>query len=418
MDRVAAAQAMKTTGRLSVAESYTHPLTKLAPELEDGCLIHAAVLARRLNVLLLPRQVLLAGTSVQDIGRVSFVHGIPQATTAAGATHARDKRLRRYLLNLSKLPIVPGITFSSRGVRSLHRFVARTGYPLTLTRAIGENPSRRSVIKNEAELSAAVSAMQEVPDDQLLPASSLEASAYGENILSFSRDDTGRRLAPVSSRLVVEKKVSGRYVRCLVCGNDVLAAVEFERSASTPRSDISDQLHPGFKIVAMRAAAVVPGLFAASVDLVVQDPAKDPELQTYYITEISERLRLDTYMDAAVDLGPTLADMLLIRQAEKSALILEDPAEEIAIHVKLEGLVEPHELLPLFRESCNALGLSGFLRLVESKDNIVEGHIQGRPDFIAVLMEALLSGLHFGQRISAADEWQTGLQSHTSFTIA
>jgi hypothetical protein len=402
-----------------LAHDVKPPHIGLPPELVDGYLIHSVVLARKLNVLLLPRQVLLAGPSGKQAGTISFVHGVPQASTAAGVTHARDKRLSRYLLNLSKLPTAPGITFSSRGLRSLNRFAARTGYPLVLTRAIGENPSRRSaVIESQAELLAAVSKMQVMPEDQLLPAASVGTSAYGENILSFDQDEAGRRIAPPSARLLVEKSVSGRYVRCLVCGDELLAAVEFERPALRPKYEVSDQLNPGFRALAVRAGAVIPGLFAASVDFVLQDPAKEPEAQAYYIVELSERLRLDTYMGASPQLGPSLADMLLVRQAEESSLTLEVPVDEIAIHVKLEGLPEPSELLPLFRESCNALQLSGFLRLVDSEEGIVEGHIQGRPHLVALLMEALLSGIHFGQRISAADEWQVGLGRHTGFRIS
>jgi len=393
-------------------------LISLPPELQDGYLVHSAVLARGLNVLLLPRQVLLASQPDRDAGSISFVHGVPQASTVAGVTHARDKRLRRYLLNIEKLPTPPGITFSSLGSRSLDRFISKVGYPLVLMEAIGENPSRRTNdIWNKADLLAAVSQMRKLPEDQFLPARSLVASAYGENILSYIEDEAGERVAPPHARLVVEKSISGRYVRCFVCGGEFLAAVEFDKSTRTPKADISMQLHQGFKSIAARAAGVIPGLFAASVDLVLEDPAGAPESQTYYIAELLERPRLDTYMRASSELGPALADALLVRQAQRSSLPLDDPVDTVAVRVRLEGLPEPSRLLPLVQESCNALGLSGFVNVSDPMEGVVEGHIQGAPGKIALVIEALGSGIHFGQRTAAMDEWQIPAEHQSGFKI-
>jgi hypothetical protein len=391
----------------------------LPPELQDGYLIHSAVLARGLNVLLLPRQVLVASQSDHDEVTISFVHGVPQASTVAGVTHARDKRLRRYLLNIEKLPTVPGITFSSLGSNSLAAFISRVGYPLVMTEAIGENPSRRTKdIWNSEDLLAAMSQMRQLPEDQFLPARSLVGSAYGENILSYTEDETGERVAPPHVRLLVERRVCGRYVRCFVCDGGFMAAIEFDESTRTPKADISAQLHEKFKDIASRTTAVIPGLFAASVDLVLEDPARDPGNQVYYIVELSERPRFDTYMRASPELGPALADALLVRQAQHSSLSLNDPAETVAVRVRLEGLPDPNPLLPKLRDSCNALCLSGFMRVSDAMEGIVEGQIHGGPREIALVMEALGSGIHFGQRVAAADEWQIPVDHHTGFKIA
>jgi len=395
------------------------PLITLPPELQDGYLVHRAVLARGLDVLLLPRQVLLASQSDSDAGNISFVHGVPEASTVAGVTHARDKRLRRYLLNIAKLPTPPGITFSALGSRSLDSFIAKVGFPLLLTEAIGENPSRRTnEIWNKADLLAAVSQMRKLPEDQFLPARSLVASAYGENILSYVEDEAGERVAPPHARLLIEKIMSGRYLRCFVCGGECLAAVEFEASTRMPKADISAQLHDGFKSIAVRTANVIPGLFAASVDLVLEDPSKVPESQTYYIVELLERPRFDTYMRASPELGPVLADALLVRQAQRSSVPLGEPAKSAAVRVRLEGLPDPSGLLPMLKESCDAMGLSGVVNVSDPVEGVVEGQIQGAPDEIALVMEALASGIHFGQRTAAIDEWQVQAEHQSGFRIA
>jgi len=395
------------------------PLITLPPELQDGYLVHSAILARGLDALLLPRQVLLASQSDHDAGNISFVHGVPEASTVAGVTHARDKRLRRYLLNIEKLPTPPGITFSALGSKSLDKFISKVGFPLILMEAIGENPSRRTnEIWNKADLLAAVSQMRKLPEDQFLPARSLVASAYGENILSYAEDEAGERIAPPHARLLIEKSVSGRYVRCFVCDGECLAAVEFEASTRMPKADISAQLHEGFKSIAVRAANVVPGLFAASVDLVLEDPSEAPEGQTYCIAELLERPRFDTYMRASPDLGPSLADALLVRQAQRSSLPLGDPAKSASVRVRLDGLPDPAGLLPMLKESCDALGLSGFVELSDPVEGVVEGHIEGAPEEIALVVEALASGIHFGQRTAAIDEWQVQAEHQSGFRIA
>jgi hypothetical protein len=390
----------------------------LPPELQDGYLIHSAVLASRLNVLLLPRQVLLATKQGQEAGVISFVHGVPQASTMAGVTHARDKRLRRHLLNIAKLPVVPGITFSSHGERSVRQFISRVGYPLVLTTAIGENPSRKTdEIWNKKDFFNAVSKLRVLTEDQFLPARSLEVSAYGENILSFSEDDSGRRIASPQMRLLVEKSVRGHYIRCLVCNGEILAAIELDRSTSNGNAHILGQVPPDLDLIASRAASVVPGLFAATVDLVVEDLTRALENQKYYIVEVSERSRLDTYMAASEGLGGELAHALLLRQARQSGFDLDDPVDSVAIRAVLEGVREPHQSLPKLAAFCNAAQLVGFMRVAEPLEGLVEGHVQGAPQEIALLLEALASGIFFDEKISAVDEWQVPAERYVGFRI-
>jgi hypothetical protein len=408
---------------LQLLERHPHqavPLPISLPSaMQDGYLVHLAVLARQLNALLLPRQVLLAGPPGERVGAVSFVHGVPQASTVAGITYAQDKRLRRTLLNMAGLPTPPGITFSSRGSKNLQQFVSRTGYPFVLKEAIGENPSFKiDNIVNEEQLMVAISRMRLRSEDQLSPARSLITSAYAEDKLNFEEDELGNRIAPPHARLLIEKRVSGRYLRCLVCGDRVLAAIEIDKTGPERCVEVLGRLHEDFRNVALRAASVVPGLSVASVDLVVEDLARAPDNQTYYIVELCERPRLDSYMEASSELGPDLANELVRYQAARASVQLEDPTDRIAVRVRAESLSEPNALLPLFRDTCNALRLSGSIELADPVEGIVEGHIQGAPSAAALVMEALMSGVHFGQRAMAADIWQTPMESYPDFRIA
>lgn len=366
-------------------------------------------------MLLFPRQILLAGPMGEEVGTLSFVHGVPQASTVVGVTHAQDKRLRRSLLNMMKLPTPPGITFSGRGLKSVQEFVARQGYPLVLKEAIGENPSIKIEIANDKELLAAVSRMRRRSEDQLSPTRSFVTSAYAEELLGLDEDEQGYRVTPPHLRLLIEKRVSGRYIRCLVCGDSVWAAIEI--SKSRPCVDLLDQLHPDFKTIVLRAASTIPGLAVTSIDLVVTDPTQSPESQAYCIVELSERPRLDSYMEASPELGPKLADALLNFQAGQSSVALNEPAKEIAVRMRAESLSEPASLLSPFCEACNGLGLAGFIGLADPVEGIVEGHLQGAPSAIALMAEALMSGVHFGQRAMVVDMWQTNVEARGEFRM-
>ena len=370
------------------------------PAMQDGLLVLGAVLAHRLDAFLLPRQVLLAGPT-GHVGVLSFVHGVPQASTVAGVTHAQDRRLRRILLNKAGLPTPPGITFSALGPLSLRRFVWRHGYPFVLKEAIGENPAFKIEVSTEAELIDAVSQLRIRTEDHLAPARSLVTSGYAETLLGLDEDESGRRIASARMRLLIEKRVSGRYIRCMICDGNVLAAIELDKSAPQGWRDILDQLHDGFKILAVRAASVILGLATASVDLIVTSQSSDPDKQKCYIVELSERPRLDSYMDASEDLGPRLATALLTHQAKQSSVSLRKPLDEIAVRICADGLPRPSELLPLLQDMCGHLGVSTSAESVDGVEGGLELRLEGRPPAVALVLETLMSGMHFNQRAIA-----------------
>jgi hypothetical protein len=335
-----------------------------------------------------------------------------------GVTHAQDKRLRRFLLNKEGLPTPPGITFSSRGSKDLARFISRHGYPVVLKEAIGENPSHKiDNILNDEDLTAAVATLRVRSADQLAPAQSLVTSAYAENILNLDVDEEGKRIVPSSARLLIEKRVSGRYIRCLVCDKRLLSAIELDES-DPGRTALRDDIHPDFETVALTAATVFPGLSVASVDFVVEDPTRSLETQAYYIVELCERPRLDSFMRASPSLGSRLAEELLLYQARQSSVQIQPANENIATRVRVENLSEPSALLDAVCNISSALMLKGFVGCVDAVEGIIEGHMEGAPSAIALLMEALMSGVHFGQRATAAEAWQATMEDYADFRLA
>jgi hypothetical protein len=221
--------------------------------------------------------------------------------------------------------------------------------------------------------------------------------------------DEAGRLAPPTARLLLEKHVSGRYVRCLVCGPKVLAAIEITKAGPTKLLQLGSELHEGFETVVRKAAGVIPGLATASVDLVITDPALDPDRQRFYIVELCERSWFGSYMDASPELGGVLADAVLTYEADQASVAIREPARKIALRIRAEGLSRPTEIVSPFRNACNSAGIIERSSCADDVEGSLEAHLQGHPRAIALVLEALLSGVHFGQRATAVDETQVSI---------
>lgn len=392
-------------GSLAMAgQGDTAAQLELPEVLADGCAVLASVLSHGLDVLLLPRQVLLAAPAGQQPGALSFVHGVPRGSTAAGVTHAQDRRLRRILLNLAGIPTPPGMTFSAGGSQSLVPFADRYGYPLTLREAIGgSTASAAENIADAEELRRAVARIRRRTADHLAPARSLVSAAYAESILGWDVDEAGNHVASPLVRLLIEKRPPGRYVRCLACGGALLAAVEIEASGMGRSRDVTAALHPEVAALALRAAAVIPGLPVAAVDLIVDDPTRALSGQGHCVMELLERPHLRSFADAGPDLGERLAAAILRSEARRCSMTLDVPSDEVSVIARIEGLPRPELVLPALHDACARLQLAAAVRQADPAGGTLEACLGGAPAAVALLLEALMSGVHFGERATVAE---------------
>lgn len=386
-------------------------------QVQDGLLIHQAVLARGLDVMLLPRQVMLAGAAGKEPGDVSFVHGIPQASTLSGVTYAQDKRVRRALLAKAGLGVPEGATFSYRGINDAQAFVKRVGFPLVLKEAVGENPTEEiSGINDEERLLEAVSELRMAPGKRSSAASSMTRSAYAlTGLLDMEEDEDGNKLAAPSTRFLVEREVKGTYLRFLVLADEVLAVLHLQggikdgqpaqngaggiRCASLvpPRRKLwgkprSEDVHPGFAEVARKAVRTIPGLALAFVDIVVTDPHAAPEGQHHWIVELSERPRLEVFSRAQAGLGEQLAEKILAYEAGRVGTALQPVRDRVTVAMRAESVPDVKTFVPLLVQAARQLDLHGHADVGDPIEGSFDAVVEGPPAVVATLTEAIMGG--------------------------
>src|SRR5690625_2892029 len=200
----------------------------MPPELRDGFEVHAAALRNGFHTSLYPRQVLI----VRDEGgnERSFIHGIPETAQLGPVTYAQDKRMRRALMEAAGLPIPRGGTFSvGRGVAEAKKFAARTGYPVVVKPAIGDNAIEVFAdIDTDEQFDQAIERLRVPPSER----DSFTRAAYGLTELREPGEEDGRIVVPPGYRFLVEEHVHGDYLRILVIDGAVCSAMITDGSPS------------------------------------------------------------------------------------------------------------------------------------------------------------------------------------------
>ncbi|SMY13192.1 hypothetical protein [Brevibacterium jeotgali] len=365
--------------------------SQMPAHLFDGYHVHRAALAHGLNVLALPRQVLLAGRQRAVPSEVSFAHGVPESSTVAAVTFAQDRRLRRAMVERAGVAVPKGATFSWRTVRSASTFAEEIGYPVVVKEGQGENPSR--AIRGVRSAQGVASAFHELrltrPEDRS-PGSNPLIAGYAATRLGFDIDDEGNEVAPLRTRFLVEKQVPGQVVRTLVCGDDAVVSVLLDDSTGLGVLDVTQQCHPRIREIAVAATQATPGLALGTVDIVSDDYRSDGG--EALVTEVSERPRLETYVTAGELLGEIASDAIIRLQARLAGFDLSSTRTHVSGIALVEGLRDAEATAEELPVRADALGLS--VQVVDIDD--VLGNLRlsmsGTPSTIAAYGELLLSG--------------------------
>ncbi|WP_120004697.1 hypothetical protein [Nesterenkonia muleiensis] len=376
----------------------------LPTRLLDGYQVHRAALARDLNTLALPRQVLLAGTVSAVPSELSYTHGVPEASGLSAVTFAQDHRLKRALLDRAKLPTPTGASFSWKSISEAEKWAEKIGYPVILREGVGENPVRAiGNITSGEQLRAAFNELRRRDKADRTPGSNPHTAGYATTRLTFTFDEEGNEVAPLRSRMLVEKQMPGRTVRAFVIGDELVAAVELDTDDSTGVRSVKHELSAEDVALFTQTAAAVPGLACATVDA-VQNP-ESPQQGSFplLITGISERPRIETYASADAGLGDVIGDALLNFQAGEAQVDLPAAVSTIFRRIEVEGLRHADQVakeLPSIAESYGA-------RIsVEHSDAVsgdVVGTASGTPEVLAALVELLMAGCLVDDRAAAVN---------------
>lgn len=385
------------------ADVGTH--AEVVPELRDGYEVHQAALRSGLNVLLLPRQVMTAGRDSGDATELSFVHGVPQTSTLSAVTFAQDKRMRRALLTSAGLPIPKGGSYSvGRGMRSAGKLIARIGYPVVVKPAVGDNTiESQTGLRDEQEFTAAVEYLRTPTVER----AEYTKAAYALTMLSEPEELDGRVVMPGSYRFLLERHVSGQYLRFLVIDDEVRSVVHCPKGpwrTDEAHEDVTATTHAGLLRLARHAVRAVPGLAIAAVDIVARDAQRGPAEQDVWIVELSERPWLAVQHGVSAEESERLGAEILRTHAKQLSVSLDGLVDEVAVDIHIEGLTESAAAVAAFVDAGRSAGLRGSLTVTDAVEGFADGVLQGDPREIARLTELLLDGRLAGHRGMLVEE--------------
>lgn len=376
----------------------THTFPELGADLWDGYEVHAAALRRRLDVVLYPRQVLIA--SDHTGAELAFVHGVPETSSLGPVTYAQDKRMRRALLERASIPIPRGTTFSvGRGVDNAKRFAEKIGYPVVVKPAVGDNAIETFAdLQTEDEFDAAVDKLRVPPSER----ETFTRAAYGLTELREPGEEDGRVVVPPGYRFLVEDHVYGQYVRFLVLYGEVHSAIHCPGSPSLeytrPNRDLGDEVHPTIQQIAVNALAALPGVSVGAVDIVLTDHQRDAAEQDLWVVEVSERPGLAVQAAIARQLSARYSDAILEGLAILRKMNLSETTEVVTVEWQAEAIPDLSNAVSALNGFCATYGLKSEIETRDEVEGIAAGRVQGPAGHIARMSELLLAGEMDGHR--------------------
>lgn len=358
-------------------------------DLVDGYEVHRAALARGLDVVLLPRQVMLVGKGEGTVGQTSFTHGIPQSMTLSGATFAQDKRMRRDMMTRAGYKVAKGATFSvGRSRKSAAAYAEKIGYPVVIKPAIGDNTVETiSGINNAEELNEAIDHFVTPPADR----PGFTRAAYGLTELREPGIQDGKPVVPPGYRFIVEKQVPGEYVRVLTLNGEVLNVLYLPDGpwdSGDRARDITDEVHSSITDVALGAAAAVTGVPLAVVDLVVKDHTQKTTINGAPIVDFSGRPWLKVQGGADDGLPSAIAGAIL--GGSLPELQGAQPAETVQVRATIEGVVDTEAMVRELGTWGDRNQVSISAEVLDSAMGQVVATINSDPARTATLVEKLL----------------------------
>lgn len=371
---------------------------ELPDYLRDGFEVHRAAVTRGAHILALPRQVLLVGVEKAVPSKISFAHGVPEASTLSALTFAQDRRLRRALLERAKVPQPKGATFSWNSRGRARRWTEQLGYPVIVKEVIGENPAL-SVrdISSRSELIEGIKTLRQRRPEDRSPGSNPHLAGYAATRLSVVLDENENEVAPPRTRFLIEEQLAGKVLRSAVVGGRIIATVELDPDTPANAKNFMGGLTTAATDTILRAAAAIPGLGFAVVDAVFDGP----ELRA--VVELSERPRIAAFNAAGEELGAQIGEAIVSFQAERASGELGDRVEDLDVTIEVEGLRRADEVAEKFPAVVAAYGVEAHAGAIEPVLGDFECRVVGRTTDVVTVIELFLAGLLLDDRPAAIE---------------
>lgn len=370
------------------------PLDSCPAELFDGWMLHEAALRNGLKTLLFPGQALMAYQGDDPAAGVAFAHGVSNTTWLSSATLVQDKRMRRDLVAAAGIPVPQARSFSlKRGTPYAKAFADSIGYPVVVKPMIGESTVEAMPgISNEAELNRAIDYLRKVPTVR----DTFTTSSYAFTQILTPRASSSTRTRG-NYRYLVEKHITGQYVRLLMAEGRVLSAIyapEGPWRLGPEVRDITCEVHSDLREFAADIWRASPGLAVLAADVVVDDYATPFNGQLPVLVDLSERPWMQVQHAASPHLVPELGQQLLeaVVDAQHLSLPQSPPSEHVDATFRWDGLSEVGKDVQAAEGAAAQMQLSLQITSSDPVAGVITGQVSGSSSVIALLNELVIAG--------------------------
>ncbi len=211
------------------------PGERLSVPHSDSWLLQSQMLAHGFSTIRMPRHALL-GMSEDSGTQVAFMAGIPESSTLSGVFVSEKGSVWRTYMEEHRVQVIPSRAFRPGQLKDAVAYAEDIGFPVRV----------RSVKRDHFGGGYSVASG---PSDLKELMGKLRETYKG-------------------SRILVQKHLEGVVLDCLVVEGDVLSALE-ERDGQA--YEVSDDVHPDVRRLAVDAVAALPGLRQARVQIAVED---------------------------------------------------------------------------------------------------------------------------------------------------
>ena len=253
---------------------------------------------------------------------VLFAEHMPALTPAASRSASHDKHASKVFLERAGVDTPHGGIFSSKDIEKGLEYANAIGYPVVIKPFMGtggggvtsdirdddhfraawesvKRPGRYIVEKhiygNDYRLFVVdgkfVCAAQRIPvnitgDGQ----STVNELIEKKNIERSANPYVGSKKIKLNAEMLRTLKGLGYDEQSVIPSDQRIQLVPVANIGTGGDSkDVTDEVHPGFAEIAIKAAHAIPGCFFGGVDLLVPDISKSPAQQRYAICEINTR---------------------------------------------------------------------------------------------------------------------------------
>jgi D-alanine-D-alanine ligase-like ATP-grasp enzyme/acylphosphatase len=387
----------------------------------SGAVIKQAAFVRNLTVDLVSPSFYVISDGTREIG---FWMHTPQTTTQVARQVSVSKPLTKAVLERAGIRVPTGRVFSRDGVRAGWRYARSIGLPVVVKRSAGEGGSGvTSEIQTEEHFRLAwqsateASVRERVVVEKHVPGGDFRLYLVGNRMVSATLripaylDGDGRS----SISELVEKKNASRRSNPFVGGKTMkLTPVMLRNLAQMglgPDSvlesgrrvtlhpvasmgtggesvDVTDDVHPDFREIGVRACEALPGVVNAGVDLLADDISGPADGQEWAVCEVN------TCPDIALHHFPVFG-----KPRDTAGVLIEhlfpgsrecEPSEQRTVGAVLSGKVTGIGFRQWIWYRANLRGLTGWVRNRDASS--VEAVFRGAPRAVEDMLRLCRTG--------------------------